>query len=95
MLNIIFSFLRRYCGCKLKISFNRYFSFSFVESVVVLAVARSVIGGGLKAYQATNPKQKSDLKKMEAIENAIQQYFTTNGKLPFPAHPQKSSNDTN
>ena len=74
---------------------QRGLSFSLVESAVVIAVAGSVIGGGLKAYQATNPKVKSDLKKMEAIEKSLQQFFTTNGRLPFPAHPTQGPSTAN
>ena len=73
------------CGYLKKICVVKNTSFSLIESAVVLAVAGSVIGGGLTAYKSTNPKVKSDLKKMQAIENALQQYFTTNGRLPFPA----------
>ena len=68
-------------------------SFSLVELAVVLSVAGILIGGGLTAYKSTNPKIKSDLKKMQAIEEALQQFFNTNGRLPFPAHPQKGPAD--
>ena len=52
-------------------------SFSLVELAVVLSVAGILIGGGLTAYKSTNPKIKSDLKKMQAIEEALQQFFNT------------------
>lgn len=62
-------------------------SFSLVELAVVLSVAGVIIGGGLMSYKATNPILKSDLKKMQAIEDALQQFFTINGRLPYPAYP--------
>ena len=62
-------------------------SFSLLELSVVLAVSGILIAGGISAYKSTNPKLKSDLKKMEKIEEALQQFFTTNGRLPFPARP--------
>ena len=65
-------------------------SFSLVELAVVLSVAGILIGGGLTAYKSTNPKIKSDLKKMQAIEEALQQFFNTNGRLPFPANPAET-----
>ena len=71
------------------------FSFSLVELAVVLSVAGVIIGGGLMSYKATNPILKSDLKKMQAIEDALQQFFTINGRLPYPACPGYDGENTN
>ena len=71
------------------------FSFSLVELAVVLSVAGVIIGGGLMSYKATNPILKSDLKKMQAIEDALQQFFTINGRLPYPAYPGFNGENTN
>ena len=73
---------------------NLHSSFSLVEISVALAVMGVLGGGALTAYKATNPRLKSDLKKIQAIESALQQFFTTNGRLPFPAHPNRQPSDT-
>ena len=52
-----------------------------------MAVIRIIAGATLGAYNATNPQVRNDLKKMEKIEQALQQFFTINGRLPFPANP--------
>ena len=70
-------------------------SFSLIETAVVLAVTGIIIGSGLIAYKGTNPKIKNDLKKIKAIEDALQQFFTMNGRLPYPAYPNFSSDNAN
>ena len=62
-------------------------SFGIVETAVAVAVMGTIAGVTLSAYNATNPQVRNDLKKMEKIEEALQQFFTVNGRLPFPANP--------
>ncbi len=87
-------------GCFLKNIFftkckkiNIKASFSLIELTIVLFVAGIIISGGLMSYKASNPKMRSDLKKIQAIEEALQQFFTTNGRLPYPAYPFKDDNE--
>ena len=76
-------------ACKI---FRKKLSFSIIELTIVLFVIGIIVGSGLVAYKATNPKIKNDLKKRQEIEDALQQFFTVNGRLPFPANP-KSNKD--
>ena len=62
-------------------------SFTITELAIGLAVSSVLLAGGIGAYRATNPKLRSDLAKLEKINQALQQFFTTNGRLPFPARP--------
>ena len=70
------------------------FSFSLVEVAITVAVMGAIAGATLGAYNATNPQVRNDLKKMEKIEEALQQFFTVNGRLPFPANPTMTVGDT-
>ena len=63
------------------------FSFGLVESAVTVAVMGTIAGATISAYHSTNPQVRNDVKKMEKIEEALQQFFTINGRLPFPAKP--------
>ena len=63
------------------------FSFSLVELSVALAVSGFLLSGVFSAYKSTNPQLKSDLNKLAQIEEKLQQFFTINGRLPFPANP--------
>lgn len=65
-------------------------SFGLLESAITVAVMGTIAGAMLGAYNATNPQVRSDIKKMEKIEEALQQFFTINGRLPFPANPTVS-----
>ena len=63
------------------------FSFGLVESAVTVAVMGTIAGATISAYHSTNPQVRNDVKKMEKIEEALQQFFALNGRLPFPANP--------
>ena len=67
------------------------FSFGLVESAVTVAVMGTIAGATISAYHSTNPQVRNDVKKMEKIEEALQQFFTINGRLPFPANPTIST----
>ena len=62
-------------------------SFGLLETAITVAIMGTIAGATLGAYNATNPQVRNDLKKMEKIEQALQQFFTINGRLPFPANP--------
>ena len=49
----------------------------------------------MMAYKSTNPEVKQDLKKMQAIEDKLQEFFNVNGRLPFPANPAENISNTN
>ena len=66
-------------------------SFSLVESAITVAVMGTIAGATISAYHSTNPQVRNDAKKMEKIEEALQQFFTINGRLPFPANPTIST----
>ena len=66
---------------------NNYSSFGLLETAITVAIMGTIAGATLGAYNATNPQVRNDLKKMEKIEEALQQFFTINGRLPFPANP--------
>ncbi len=63
-------------------------SFGLIETVVTLGIVGTMAGIGLSAYKSTNPQYRNDIKKMQAIEDALQKFFSTNGRLPAPARPQ-------
>ncbi|MBQ7552161.1 MAG: hypothetical protein IJT15_01785 [Rickettsiales bacterium] len=66
---------------------NSNSSFGLLETAITVAIMGTIAGATLGAYNATNPQVRNDLKKMEKIEEALQQFFTINGRLPFPANP--------
>ena len=66
-------------------------SFSLVESAITVAVMGTIAGATISAYHSTNPQVRNDVKKMEKIEEALQQFFTIHGRLPFPANPNVTS----
>ena len=66
---------------------NNYSSFGLLETAITVAIMGTIAGATLGAYNATNPQVRNDVKKMEKIEEALQQFFTINGRLPFPANP--------
>ena len=66
---------------------NNNFAFGLLETAITVAIMGTIAGATLGAYNATNPQVRNDLKKMEKIEEALQQFFTINGRLPFPALP--------
>ena len=70
-------------------------SFTIIEISVVLAVIATVLGGGLTAYKMSNPKLKNDLSKMQKIEEALQVFFNTNGRLPYPAYYKDTTQSEN
>ena len=63
------------------------FSFGLVESAVTVAVMGTIAGATISAYHSTNPQVRKDVDKMAKIEEALQQFFTIHGRLPFPADP--------
>ena len=58
-------------------------SFTIIELSVALVVAGIIAGGGFTAYKNSNPQLRSDLKK---IQESMQSFFNTNGRLPYPAY---------
>ena len=66
---------------------NSNSSFGLLETAITVAIMGTIAGATLGAYNATNPQVRNDLKKMEKIEEALQRFFTVNGRLPFPANP--------
>ena len=74
---------------------NSNSSFGLLETAITVAIMGTIAGATLGAYNATNPQVRNDLKKMEKIEEALQQFFTINGRLPFPANPTITVGDEN
>ena len=70
---------------------NSNSSFGLLETAITVAIMGTIAGATLGAYNATNPQVRNDVKKMEKIEEALQQFFTINGRLPFPANPAIST----
>ena len=81
---LINNLIHRVKNCK---NYNNYSSFGLLETAITVAIMGTIAGVTLGAYNATNPQVRNDLKKMEKIEEALQQFFTINGRLPFPANP--------
>jgi len=74
------------------LKFSRWFkklkikhSFTIIELSVALVVAGIIAGGGFTAYKNSNPQLRSDLKKIQKIQEKMQSFFNTNGRLPYPA----------
>src|SRR5574344_1442620 len=76
-------------------SFSVRHSFTIIELAIGLVISGILLSGGVAAYRASNPKMRSDLQKMQKIEDALQQFFTTNGRLPYPAHPSDVNGSSN
>ena len=60
-------------------------SFSLVEISIALAVMGIISSGGVVAYQNSNPKLRSDIKKITKIQESMQNFFVKNNRLPSPA----------
>lgn len=74
----------------IKLSLNIFYinkkkSFGLVETAITVAIIGTLAGSGIVAYRATNPQLKSDLKKIKAIQEAMNSFFSVNGRLPKPA----------
>ena len=69
-------------------------SFGLVETAITVAIIGTLAGSGIVAYRATNPQLKSDLKKIKAIQNAMNSFFSVNGRLPKPASITELSTQT-
>ena len=54
---------------------NNNSAFGLLETAITVAIMGTIAGATLGAYNATNPQVRNDVKKMEKIEEALQQFF--------------------
>ena len=69
-------------------------SFTLIELSIALSVIGILSAVGISAYKSSNPELKQDLKKMQAIEDKLQEFFNVNGRLPFPANSENEISHT-
>ena len=70
------------------ITLNNKLSFGLVETAVAVGIIGTMAGISLSAYNASNPQYKRDVEKINKIQDALQKFFSTNGRLPAPARAE-------
>ena len=79
----------------LKLNILKYkFSFGLVETAVAVGIIGTMAGISLSAYNASNPQYKRDVEKINKIQDALQKFFSTNGRLPAPARAEDYKGST-